>query len=53
MLTVYRADPPRTLALVVALSWAVPATGFVVPEFRSIDSQINIAANLDRIGKVG
>jgi hypothetical protein len=48
MLTVYRAELPRTLALVAALSLAVPATGFVVREFHSTDSQITVTANLDR-----
>jgi hypothetical protein len=46
-LTVYRAELPRTLTLVVGLSLAVPATSFVVREFHS-DSQITITANLDR-----
>jgi hypothetical protein len=48
MLTVYRADLPRTLALAVAPSLAVPAMGFVVREFHSPNSQITIAATLDR-----
>jgi hypothetical protein len=47
MLTVYRAELPRTLTLVVARSLAVPAASFVVREFHS-DSQITITANLDR-----
>jgi hypothetical protein len=48
MLTVYRAELPRTLTLVVARSLAVPAASLVVREFHSTDSQITIMANLDR-----
>ena len=47
MLTVYRAELPRTFTLVVVLSLAVPAASFVVREFHS-NSQITIGANLDR-----
>ena len=46
MLTVYRADPPRTLALGVGLSLAVPATSVVVRALHSTD--IANASNLDR-----
>ena len=47
MLTVYRAELPRTLTLVVARSLAVPAASLVVREFHC-DNQITIGANLDR-----
>jgi hypothetical protein len=47
MLTVYRAELPRTLTLVVVLSLAVPAASVAVRAFHC-DSQITITANLDR-----
>jgi hypothetical protein len=46
MLTVYRADLPRTLALVVGLSLAVPAASVVARALHSTDS--TIVSNLDR-----
>jgi hypothetical protein len=48
MLTVYRADLPRTLNLVAALSLAVPAASIVVRAFHSTARRITITANLDR-----